>query len=319
MACGDVRFYGFYCPDSSFGILFFEKRHTLKTTGIFTVHSYTIFVKRYGDSIYIIPFGDIHFNSPACDKHKFFSWCKEVNKENHYYIGMGDYLETVSTSERRILNCSDWHDSSFTRIMRGIEGDIQDFCEAISFMKGRIIGIANGNHYVDMPSGGTSDNKICEIMGAKFLGVSSLVEIIIKVGNIHSHRIVLAIHHGEGGGRTVGSSMNKLQRMANNYDADIILQGHDHNRAVDYINRLGITRSYDGECSLQNKRILLGRTGSFLKGYVENEPSYIVDGNLPPCDLGALKICIKPMRENKKDEKKQKRVDNRWIDITAEI
>ena len=45
-----------------------------------------------------------------------------------------------------------------------VDGDIDTFCEKVAFMKGRCIGVVNGNHYVDLPSGINSDQKIESIL-----------------------------------------------------------------------------------------------------------------------------------------------------------
>lgn len=290
----------------------------MKTTGIFTTHVFEIPFNQYNKPIYVNPFGDIHHNSPSCDKDKFFEWCEEKKRlKNQYFLGIGDYLDSLSTSERRAYASAAMHDSSNERIERAFEEDTKDFIKIISFMKDKMIGMVGGNHYYTFPSGINTDQMICQSLGCRFLGVNALIRLILRYDKTHAHKIDICVHHGEGGGKTVGASMNKLQTMANSFDSDIVLQGHDHNRAVDFINRLGLTDGGRGQIKLMNRRILLGRTGSFLKGYVEGKPSYVVDAALPPSDLGTITIQLTPRREW--STQKGKRVDTRWVDINASL
>ena len=77
----------------------------MKTSGLFTTHSFDIKM-RYGQEISIIIFGDIHRDSPAHADAKWQSdlaaW-KRMPRETTYFLGMGDYLDSTSTSERECL------------------------------------------------------------------------------------------------------------------------------------------------------------------------------------------------------------------------
>jgi len=47
------------------------------------------------------------------------------------------------------------------------------------------------------------------------------------------------------------------------------------------------------------KKRWIGRTGSFLKGYVENESSYVVDAALAPCNLGWIEFTLTLKRDRR--------------------
>jgi len=48
--------------------------------------------------------------------------------------------------------------------------------------------------------------------------------------------------------------------------------------------------------ALRHKKILLARTGSFLKGYEPEEDSYVAAAGLQPSNLGVVKIELTPKR-----------------------
>ena len=287
------------------------------TPETFEIHAIRIVFGRYNKPIHIYPFGDIHWNSESCDKKKFLAWCAVVKQDPlAFFVGMGDYLDSLSFNERKCFIASALHDSSFERIEKAFREDTEDFIKQIKFMRGKCIGIIGGNHYYKFASGITTDEMVCQALNCKFLGVNAIVVLRLWHDIHHTHQIKIVLHHGRGGGRTCGSSINKLQEMLSSYDGvDIVLQGHDHNRNVDYVNRLGITEARNGKPKLYEKKILLARTGSFLRGYEPGKTSYVVGKALPPADLGGIKIELTPRREYKTTG--SKRFDNRWVEIKA--
>ena len=61
--------------------------------------------------------------------------------------------------------------------------------------------------------------------------------------------------------------------------------GHDHHKGA--ISQTRLTMQLG---RVKQKRQWFGRTGSFLKGWVANEPSYVVGAMYSPTDLGTIKF-----------------------------
>ena len=74
-------------------------------------------------------------------------------------------------------------------------------------------------------------------------------------------------------------------------DADIYMMGHDHKKGIIPVDVIGFRRTKSG-LEMYNKQKLIVRTGSFLKGYVEDEESYVMRSLLRPASLGIVKIEI---------------------------
>ena len=69
--------------------------------------------------------------------------------------------------------------------------------------------------------------------------------------------------------------------------ADIMIQGHDHQRWA-LPHSILIPSTTGGEVTLKQKRQFYARSGSFKKAYQENESGYEIGRLLRPSDLGAL-------------------------------
>lgn len=280
---------------------------------IFTIHKFVIDKCNINEPLYIIPFGDVHRYAPLCNVEKwceFLMWAKK--KKNCFFLGMGDYDDMFSTSERKNLQGM-LHGSSQESINDIFLQRVNDFCYEISFMKGRIIGMLEGNHYGSMLSGITTTQQMCNLLSCKYLGVSSFVRVVVYYGN-KSASIDMWIHHGKGAARLSGGSINTVQHMVDSADADIYLMGHDHKKSVALISRLSLTEG-GGSLALHNNKILLGRTGSFLVAYKPNSSSYVAAKALSPTDLGVIKIELTPKRERSRALHK----DNFYLDVHASI
>jgi len=233
---------------------------------------------------------------------------------------MGDYFDLFSTSERNIINNPSLHDSTAKTLDALYEKEVSRLAKEISFMKGRLIGLLGGNHYAKFSSGITTDHMLAHLLGTKYLGVNSYIRLSFRQGTKHATSLSLDIwaHHGLGGGRTVGASINKVEKMAEIAEADIFLMGHDHHKEVSPKIRFRLVGAGEN-VRLLKRKIILARTGCFLKGYVEGESSYAVDAAYNPNDVGVVKIEMTPRRSEKGFDEAGNRQDRMWVDLHGSI
>ncbi len=203
------------------------------TTGIFTTQYFEIPITKINEPIYLIPFGDIHRSSPMCHEEKFLEfldWAK--GKKRAYFLGMGDYDDFVSGSERMLLNRKGLHDSTVETLEGIYETHTIRLWNEIKFMNGRLIGLIEGNHYGEFESGITTTQYLAQKMKCKYLGVNSFIRLCFKQkGRNTSNTIDIWAHHGKGGSRKVGGSLNRVEDMLFAANADIYLMGHDHKKS----------------------------------------------------------------------------------------
>ena len=260
---------------------------------LFTVSQFVINFEKLGEPIYLIPFGDVHRSSSNCSVTRwkeFLKWAQK--KERCYFLGMGDYDDLASGSERDILGNNKIHDSTKLTIENLYNHNTDRFLDEISFMKGKLIGMIEGNHFGLFESGMTTTQKMCESLGCKYLGGSSVIRLKLKKGHFIADVDIFA-HHGKGAAQTIGGDMNAVDKMSNVVRADIYAMGHSHGKGAIPKPILQLNQS-DLKPQLIHKKQWFVRTGSFLKGYEDGTESYIAKGVMRPADLGVVKIELTP-------------------------
>ena len=281
---------------------------------IFTIHRYDIEVNegQLNKPVYLIPFGDIHRFASLCDVDKwyeFLEWAK--SKPHAYFLGMGDYDDLVSCSERKELMIAALHDETRATLEEIYANRTNRLIKEIEFMRGRLIGLMEGNHHGIFQTGMTTTQMMCDKLKCKYLGISTFIRLSFHRGHKTSS-IDIWTHHGRGASRLVGGSLNSVQQMIDSAEADIYLMSHDHKKPCALKNRLVLT-SGRGGLELSHKKVLMARCGSFLKGYVPNHPSYIARAAMSPTDMGVVKIELTPKRD------KRNKKDLFYVDIHASI
>ena len=289
----------------------------MDSTAIFTIHRISVPVKKLNEPFYLIPFGDIHRSSDLCHVekwHEFLDWAK--GKPRTMFMGMGDYDDLASASERKMLTSSDLHDSTTRTLEQLYDKHTERLFKEIAFMDGNCVGLMEGNHYGQYSNATTTTQKLAGMLHCKYLGTMTIVRLAFAHGP-REYCVDVVAHHGKGAARLIGGSLNRVQQLAEAVEGDIYLMGHDHRKSVGMVNRLRLSGG-NGTLRLSHRKVLVGRTGSFLKGFEENVPSYVVDRCLNPTDLGVLKLELTPKRDQTKHGE-AKREDRFYVDIHASI
>lgn len=266
---------------------------------LFTTHRFEITFDKFGQDIGLFPHSDIHFgayNHDATRWRRALNKCKELEKTMKiFYLGGGDYIDLASTSERKIFGDDKIHDTSRDTI-DGLAWRItEEYLEEVSFMKGRMIGMIEGNHHFQYESGQTNTMQMCKALECKYLGGISLIRLIFRYlkGNRAASIDIYNSHTAgskSGGGRRVGSSLNKLEDMMHVVDADIYLAGHDHGFNM----ALPSTIYLDHQMNVKERERMLVRTGSFQKGWMPDHSGYVPTFNGRPNYLGCPLIILTP-------------------------
>lgn len=248
-------------------------------------------------------FGDVHRFAKGCAEDKWLQFLDIAKHDpNPLFLGMGDYDDFASMSERAILINPGLHDDTRWTIDDIYTQRNMQFSKEIGFMRGKIIGLVEGNHYGVYSTGSmTTTQELCNILKCRWLGVNAFIRVSFhyKLGGRKTCLDIFA-HHGRGASRMVGSSLSTVEQMASNAEADIYLMGHDHKLGAIKIDRLHLQGNRG--LVLKDKTMLLARSGSFLQGYVPDRQSYVVKAGMKPAHIGFLKIILTPVVEKKRDE-----------------
>jgi hypothetical protein len=252
----------------------------------------------HNQQMLICPIGDIHYGQSDWPEHKFRDNIQWALDRGAYFVGMGDYFEMASVSQRKQFG--GLRDSVREEIDDMLLGKADDLGCILEPTRGRWLGCVEGNHRWDTLRGTSVDQHLCRRLHCDFLGTSALVTLkTSKRGHMES-LCRLYVHHGVGATRTLGANLNRLGDLMWFQDADIFLMGHSHDILAKKIDRQSVTP--DGVHYHQSK--LIARTGSWMLGYVSHEPldldapaiesrgTYVEEGARAPSSLGFLTIGI---------------------------
>lgn len=284
----------------------------------FTIHRFLVKVYEFNKPINLYVFGDVHRFAKGCAEDKWLQFLATAKSDNNskLFLGMGDYDDLASLSERAILINPDLHDDTKWTIDDIYTKRVMQFVDEIRFMKGKIIGMIEGNHYGVYSTGGmTTTQEMCNILKCRYLGVNGFIRLSFARGSKRTSLDIFA-HHGKGASRLIGGSLNSVEQMVANAEADLYLQGHDHQKSAGKLSRLHLQNGGDG-LVLKDKTMIVARTGSFLRGYMPDHQSYVVKGAMKPSDIGFLKIILTPVRETHQEY--SKRADNFTIKTEAVV
>ena len=274
----------------------------------FTTHHETISFDKFNEPITLVFFSDVHRFADNCDVnrwHQFLDRCKQLEKQGPvYYIGVGDYDDFASTSERRSLKNSGLHDTTLRSLDDLARVNTEKFIEEISFMKDKLIGLVEGNHHYQFSSGITSTQLMCETLSCKYLGWMSAIRLSFhKTNDTRVFAVDIAAHHGRGGGKRTGSSINNVEDLMRVIDANIYVMGHDHKKWIVDSSKLYITNTING-VHVKQRDIILGRTGSYQLGYIPGKSSYPAQLAMPPSKRGSIYVSVIPRNKNDDNTRK---------------
>jgi hypothetical protein len=243
----------------------------------------------------IIPIGDMHIGNAGFDRKRLkdlVAWIKD--RPNIYWIGMGDYIDAINIDDKRfdVKSVDSLYLSKLDNIV------IYQINEATAMLKpiaGKCMGLIEGNHEkaVKMKYHIDPVAALAYNLNTKILGDCAAIRVRFA-GNNRSRIFTIFAVHGNTGGRHGGGKINRLEDMLGFFDADIYLMAHAHIKALESRSQMGLDRLGN----LIKKKKILAVTGSFLKGYAEGSRSYVEANNLPPTDIGVVKIMIDPSNNN---------------------
>ena len=251
--------------------------------------------------IRIIPIGDLQYDgtnrSAWEDLDKLI---KETSKSpDVYYIGMGDYLDVASPSNRENYKAMVKYDSFNDAMEAQVERQIEFIKKILEPTKGKWLGMLQGHHYWEFSTGGTSDTRLCTFLKAPFLGECAMIQVEFEhTGKHKTPSFIIWCHHGA----SASDPIRKLISLSPSFNADLMLMAHTHTLATKKLNRIeAVFGELGKEPYLRDREITLVSTGSYLKGYMQNskrdgrfQGGYVEKGAMVPVALGSPTIHAKP-------------------------
>lgn len=225
-------------------------------------------------------------------------------KQGAWFIGMGDYIDTLSPSNRARLRGAALYDTAVKAFDHDASARVKELYDrALKPSRGRWLGLLEGHHFFQYRDQTTSDQELAKMLECPFLGTSAYVRLVFPRNNTSSTtgQVTLWAHHGAGSSSAAGGAINRIERVMRSWDADIYLMGHHHKvgaQPMDYVRPVFPSH---GKPHLIHSTKMLVATGSFLKGYVVGSNDggiprggYVESGMMNPVQLGAPLVRIRP-------------------------
>lgn len=246
-------------------------------------------------------FGDIHRDTDACDVDRWKTWLKTAKDDDAYFVGMGDFHDFTSTSEKKALVRAGLHETTLETFDHHVQKLNRDFAKEIGFMRGKLLCLVEGNHNWKFANSKTSTEDLAERLDTECVGWLCHYTLIFSFKNrsLTKSAIRMVLCHGRAGGKTAGITINQVDYLRTLFPvADLYVMGHDHQVGA-WPESVLVPDSMTSK--VRQKRQLLCRSGSYKRAYVDGRESYEVSKLLRPADLGSLKLTINFTRNRKSD------------------
>jgi len=263
-------------------------------------------VKR-ADEYRIVPIGDVHIGSKACDEGLFRQVVKRVQEcDNCYWIGMGDYADFINLKDKRFdpAILADWLTLADLNDLAAAQRD--RFLGIVEPIAGKCLALVEGNHertitrhyeraiYAEIVSAikGMAGIDADDRLGLGFCGW--LVLSFFRGGKrkrAGGRNVTINLHHGFVGGRLAGAKALNMQRWLWSHDCDIAVFGHSHNQSLQKEAVERVNRGYE----VENINRYGCYAGTFLKSGAKDTDTYSeIKGYFPLPVGGRIEIILRP-------------------------
>lgn len=242
----------------------------------------------------IAPLGDIQWTGREEDIAvdlfaEHLTRCLDLNA---YYLGLGDYIDFMSPSNRTRLRNADLYDNAQKCIMdkaRALTDELYD--DFLVDTTGQWLGMVSGHHYCQLEGTETTDTYLAKKLKSPHTEALLYFQLVIQ----HEHRqgeLNFWVHHTSGGG-TAGAIENRLRKQFGHWPVDFLLAGHTTSRLAKPIPRMDVYWT-DGVPKIVDRPVWLISCGGWSKAYRLGETDYVERAAMAPVSLGAPLITIIP-------------------------
>ena len=254
--------------------------------------------------IQIMPVGDIQLGAPGCDIPRLKSHIQWGADHGVFFLGMGDYTDFLSPSNRRYLKNAGLYDTATSLVERWHREHMGQLKDILAPTKGMWMGLHEGHHFYEYGDGTTCDTELAAFLDAPFLGTCAVTRLTFRDEGRHTVDCLTWSHHGEGGGM---DPLNRLLKVAPGFpQIDIFVQGH--NTQIDARPKDNIW-FYGRELKMRNKTQMFVASGGFMQGYNAGSRyagrasgSYVERGMMRPSSIGGPLITVTPRRKSEYTE-----------------
>lgn len=251
------------------------------------------------DTVKLTFIGDVHLGGRDCDVKLLRRCIKKIKDDkDHYWFGMGDYAEFINMTDKR-FDPAELEEGTRADVLNKLMARQADRVVAeLEPIKDTCLGLLEGNHEkkLELRSGVDPYENICRDLRHKVewdlrLGYCAIVKIRIeRKGSTGTQKIKVCMHHGRGGGRRTGGSVNSTEDMARIFPfCNIYVRGHDHRRYAIVESVVDVADSKDKLIDLHRA---YGDSGTFKKTFQQGSTGYGEMAMFPPTSLGVISFSL---------------------------
>ncbi len=244
------------------------------------------------DKFTLFTLGDAHDGTLHFSKESLLKVIKQIKDDpNARWVDMGDKCEFIAPSDPR-WDCgsiSDWVHPDNVAL-----DEANDYMSLVSPIRDKCLGMLFGNHedalrrhyHIDI------HDYICKQLNVPDLGYSAFVRMKFRRGKDgNGHEVLGFFTHGSGGAITRGAKINRLERIMDNFSADLYAHGHCH----DIITSTKAYLALNQDNKIVQRVKVGAMTGCFFKTYSQDvRASYGEIKNYPPTSMGCPQFTIIP-------------------------
>lgn len=273
-------------------------------------------LKKNDDVVNLRPLGDIHIGNIGCDLEEFEKQLQYVEKhDNCYTVMMGDAIDNVQAYAQGMVD-KRWNPETTTRNTLTTEEQTDLFVDKWSRVADKSLGMIAGNHewktinqrrfikdfcnpvkYVENSEGikeavlDKKTRKPLTLYHNDYLGRLAYLMLSFRHKDKILRNYLGLVLHGGYAGAYPGGAVNRLKAISGDFDCDFILMGHSHDTGVWSSVRTG----YDLKTNnLVEKKVILGMTGTFLRGYAKGVDSYVEINPRSAKRVGTITLSFNP-------------------------
>ncbi len=260
----------------------------------------------------LLPIGDLQIGTSGFNKQKFSEYIAWGQSIGAYYIGLGDYADVASPSNRAILAKAfvDLYESPREAIDRAMEEQLAEVQEILYPTIGRWFGLVSGHHYWEFQDGTTTDTRLAEFLETKYMGDGAAMSFLRfedeETGRQGEAKVYF--QHGSGGATTPGGALAKLLRVAQVLHAHVYLQGHIPIKISTQLPWIDLNSTKGGNYVDKTHQRTLAVCGGWMESWSigskgpkgRPEASYAERGMMSPTSLGGSVILIQPEMQGRR-------------------
>ena len=184
------------------------------------------------------------------------------------FIGMGDYIDFASPSNRARLKSANLYDTAGDVIDQKALALTREVYGFLKPTKGKWLGMVEGHHFHELKDGTTTDMRLCEMLDAEFFGTTGLLKVQFQRPAATSCiSVVIWFAHGTGNGQTGYYPLGRLEKKSAEWEqVDVFAMGHTTKMAHEFQNK--VYPRWSPTMDQAHRKVILIGTGGYSKTYV---------------------------------------------------